>query len=116
MTPIYPTDAACAQIGIGFSHLPEAEQKTQCATCPVQADCLNDAMMHEKNLYTSSRAGIWGGLTPAERRQLWLDTHTDTCDDCEKQPPADHSRYCTDCRRARRRASQRRHEQKKKAS
>src|SRR6266568_643815 len=40
------------------------EAKMVCASCPVQADCLADALAHQ------DRFGIWGGLSEHERRQL----------------------------------------------
>lgn len=43
-----------------------AEAKQVCASCPVQARCLEDA------LGRSEPNGIWGGLTPEERRKLAL--------------------------------------------
>ncbi|MGW0905817.1 WhiB family transcriptional regulator [Streptomyces sp. NPDC002853] len=42
----------------------EAAAKRLCASCPVAADCLSEALAHEES------AGIWGGLTVRERREL----------------------------------------------
>ncbi|MGW7065595.1 WhiB family transcriptional regulator [Streptomyces sp. NPDC054855] len=42
----------------------EAAAKRLCASCPVVADCLAEALAHEES------AGIWGGLTVRERREL----------------------------------------------
>jgi WhiB family redox-sensing transcriptional regulator len=42
---------------------------TYCAPCPVRGDCLHWIMMYEiKDKYVSQ--GIWGGMTPDERRKL----------------------------------------------
>ena len=41
-----------------------------CWQCPVEADCLADAMEVEKGLSASSRWGIWGGYGPVERVML----------------------------------------------
>lgn len=42
---------------------------TYCIPCPVRGDCLHWIMMQElKDRYVSG--GIWGGLTPDERRKL----------------------------------------------
>ena len=38
----------------------EAAAKALCASCPVQADCLEWALVHDED-------GLWGGHTPAER-------------------------------------------------
>ncbi|MFF9043300.1 histone-like nucleoid-structuring protein Lsr2 [Streptomyces parvulus] len=35
-----------------------------CRGCPVRAECLYDALTHE------TPSGVWGGLTPAERRRI----------------------------------------------
>ena len=40
----------------------EAQAKAVCAGCPVSAPCLDSAMT------TGERYGIWGGLSPEERR------------------------------------------------
>jgi WhiB family redox-sensing transcriptional regulator len=42
-----------------------AEARTICAGCPVKYDCLEFAMRDEQVW-----VGIWGGLTPRERRKL----------------------------------------------
>jgi WhiB family redox-sensing transcriptional regulator len=41
--------------------------KTICAECPVWDKCLDSALRLDE------RDGIWGGLTPHERRQLLVD-------------------------------------------
>jgi WhiB family redox-sensing transcriptional regulator len=41
-----------------------AAARAVCASCPVAAACLADAIR------TAERLGIWGGCTPAERRAL----------------------------------------------
>lgn len=40
------------------------ESKSICARCPVAAECLDHALAHDE------RIGIWGGLSPAERRAV----------------------------------------------
>lgn len=40
-----------------------ARAKSICRTCPIQGSCLQHATRH-------GEAGIWGGLTEAERAQL----------------------------------------------
>jgi WhiB family redox-sensing transcriptional regulator len=42
----------------------EERAKEVCSLCPVQAECLEFALVHEE------RYGIWGGTTPDERRHL----------------------------------------------
>jgi WhiB family redox-sensing transcriptional regulator len=41
-----------------------AYAKAVCATCPVRTECLEYAVVHEE------RYGVWGGLSPKERRPL----------------------------------------------
>lgn len=41
-----------------------AEAKKVCGGCPVRSDCLDYAMR------TDQQFGVWGGLTPGERRDL----------------------------------------------
>ena len=41
-----------------------------CWQCPVEADCLAEAMRLEKGLSVSNRWGIWGGYGPVERVML----------------------------------------------
>ncbi|MFI1535489.1 WhiB family transcriptional regulator [Streptomyces anandii] len=38
------------------------------SSCPVRAECLEDAMRHEARV--GHRSGVFGGLTAEERRQL----------------------------------------------
>ena len=42
----------------------EAKAKSICGTCPVRAECLDEAMR------SSERFGIWGGMTERERRSV----------------------------------------------
>ena len=50
------------QTGPAIEHI--AKAKAVCDTCSVQIDCLEFALM------TNQDAGIWGGLTEDERRQI----------------------------------------------
>lgn len=66
--PAWHADAACREHpelswfpGMG---VPTAPAKAVCHTCPVQAECLADALEH--NLTT----GVWGGTSDRERRRL----------------------------------------------
>ncbi|MDV7194641.1 WhiB family transcriptional regulator [Mycolicibacterium fortuitum] len=43
---------------------PYAMAKRICATCPVKAECLEYALANRE------RAGVWGGLSERERRQV----------------------------------------------
>ncbi|HVM35315.1 MAG TPA: WhiB family transcriptional regulator [Actinomycetota bacterium] len=60
--------AACRHIPVDFFYPPtdaEAEPaKIVCRGCPVTELCL------ERALAADERFGVWGGLTPAERRSL----------------------------------------------
>lgn len=76
-TDAWRTQALCAQTDPDLwfdestSPHPNAPQrqretlaKSICQTCPVQTQCLNDALQHGDDY------GIWGGLTTTERRHL----------------------------------------------
>lgn len=41
-----------------------------CGTCPVQIECLAYAQSMERDLNSSFRAGMYGGLSPIERTQI----------------------------------------------
>lgn len=45
--------------------LPVLEAKKVCRRCPVRVECLDWA------IETRERFGVWGGLSPLERRRLW---------------------------------------------
>lgn len=59
--------AACARqdtdrwFGMGT---PSRTVLNTCRGCPVRAECLHDALTHE------TPNGVWGGLTPTQRRQI----------------------------------------------
>jgi hypothetical protein len=42
-----------------------------CRACPAQQQCLDEAMRREGNARGTNRHGIWGGLTPHARRDLY---------------------------------------------
>jgi WhiB family redox-sensing transcriptional regulator len=76
-----------------------AAAKRICATCPVMAECLEDALSSQMDF------GVWGGTTAEERRRL-LGRHrlvaTTACRLCGA-PVVSRSRtrpqlYCKDCR------------------
>ena len=73
-----------------------------CAECPVAADCLADALTHERAGSIHYRAGIWGGLTPGERHTLSLTSRE--CVECGATFQSKWTKQITcsvDCRRAR---------------
>lgn len=45
-----------------------AAAKAACSNCSMRAECLQAAMAAER--VDGLRYGIWGGLTPSERREL----------------------------------------------
>lgn len=47
-----------------------AAAKSVCQNCPVREECLEFAMRVERNERLAYRCGVWGGLTPGERRDL----------------------------------------------
>jgi WhiB family redox-sensing transcriptional regulator len=62
-------DAECARVADGINFFPErgesaARAKSVCAGCSVREPCLEFA------LSTNVSAGVWGGLSGRERRQL----------------------------------------------
>ena len=70
---VWRNDAACrdtdpslffpvGQTGPAIEHIKNA--KAVCDSCAVQVECLEFALM------TNQDAGIWGGLTEDERRQI----------------------------------------------
>lgn len=42
----------------------EAQAKTVCESCPVQAECLEEALARPEEW------GVWGGMTAGERQRL----------------------------------------------
>jgi WhiB family redox-sensing transcriptional regulator len=48
-----------------------AEAKTYCERCPVTSECLESQLKWEVD--TFQHDGMWGGLTPTERRVLIAD-------------------------------------------
>lgn len=66
--------ALCAQVGAdvffpskGDEHRHSAQAKAVCARCPVQADCLFEALANREE------HGVWGGTSPRQRRALRAD-------------------------------------------
>ncbi|MEU2657148.1 WhiB family transcriptional regulator [Streptomyces sp. NPDC007325] len=53
-------------VGLGSPALAQAEEaKKVCRRCPVRRQCLSEALAEPQ-----PPAGVWGGLTEAERRSL----------------------------------------------
>lgn len=64
----WTVDALCAQTGLDL-HFPETgepvtEAKAVCAACDVRAQCLEYALDRNEVF------GVWGGLSPQERKRL----------------------------------------------
>jgi WhiB family redox-sensing transcriptional regulator len=64
------SDALCATTAPD-AFFPEGNEsaaiaKAICARCPVKQKCLDYAVATREN------EGVWGGLTPPERRKLWI--------------------------------------------
>lgn len=75
-SPYWQDDAACrtedSELFFPPMHAPRREKraaerraKRYCRSCPVQAECLEAALEAEE------RHGIWGGMTPRERRRMF---------------------------------------------
>lgn len=64
-------DALCAQtdpdafVAVDRGRLEYREARKVCAVCPVRVECLRFAVE------TREPDGMYGGLSPAERRKLW---------------------------------------------
>lgn len=54
------------------------EAKAICAHCPVRVECLEDEMRFEAGIRATSRHGIRGGLTGAERHSLYRQRNKQT--------------------------------------
>lgn len=66
--PDWMEDALCIEVGV-VEFYPEKgesarEAKKVCTACEVQSECLEFAMAHDDPW------GVWGGLSPHERRVL----------------------------------------------
>lgn len=74
----YPADAACRGASdevffpsSGRGPVAYRWARMFCDSCPVRAECLADAMEHERNQgIRQMRHGFWGGLSPDERARL----------------------------------------------
>ena len=72
--PDWRTRAACLgrDPEILFPHPSDRDgEDAVCWQCPVEADCLADAMDAEKGLSAFNRWGIWGGKTPQQRYAMY---------------------------------------------
>lgn len=75
--PDWRTQAACQGRGpeTFFPHPSDRDGEDKavaiCWGCPVEADCLADAMEAETYRPTSGRHGIWGGKTPQQRYAMY---------------------------------------------
>ncbi|WP_065573605.1 WhiB family transcriptional regulator [Micrococcus luteus] len=64
------TPCQLADPDIWFTPSSEAEAVAACRQCPAHEACLRAAMDAEGTAHTSSRFGVWGGLTPMQRSAL----------------------------------------------
>lgn len=55
-----------------------------CRECPVRRQCLEHALTYEVRSPRPPQYGIFGGLTPTERRELWQERR-DIMKDLEKR-------------------------------
>ena len=61
---LWQTEAKCGGTKTSlFFDKDEREAKKICRTCPVKADCLQDALVYDYD-------GVWGGTTRRERRKI----------------------------------------------
>jgi hypothetical protein len=52
-------------------HVNHTQALRFCVSCPVKRQCLELAMAAEGSAAAGARYGVFGGLTPAQRRELW---------------------------------------------
>jgi len=64
------TPCQLADPDIWFTPSSEAVAVAACRQCPARGACLRAAMDAEGTARTSSRFGVWGGLTPMQRSAL----------------------------------------------
>lgn len=64
------TPCQLADPDIWFTPSSEAAAVAACWECPAREVCLQVAMDVEGTARTSSRFGVWGGLTPMQRSAL----------------------------------------------
>ena len=64
------TPCQLADPDIWFTPSSEAVAVAACWKCPAREVCLRAAMDAEGTARTSSRFGVWGGLTPMQRSAL----------------------------------------------
>lgn len=91
--------AACADISSGVDtyfpengELPPADALNLCWSCPVAAECLATALVHESQ--DGYRFGWWGGVGPDERAQIALRLGLQTVPvELDVREPADLARY-----------------------
>lgn len=78
MTATWQDDGLCREVGDAL-FFPDDEgarahrytgARAICAKCPVQVECLDDAMSREGDATREYRAGLWGGLSPEQRANL----------------------------------------------
>lgn len=91
--------AACADLSSGIDsyfpdegELPPVDALTMCRSCPVGAECLATALIHESQ--SDYRFGWWGGLGPDGREQLAERLGIQTIPvELDVRGPADLARY-----------------------
>lgn len=91
--------AACAHTSSGVDtyfpengELPPADALSLCRSCPVAAECLATALVHESQ--DGYRFGWWGGVGPDERAQIALRLGLQTVPvELDVREPADLARY-----------------------
>lgn len=76
-----------------------AAAKALCAACPVSLRCLSEAVAYESGQvdgFTHEPTGIWGGMTPSERKHMIAATRC--CAGCGVPiARAENRRYCEPC-------------------
>lgn len=93
------TELPCVAMPLPFlltldAHRPAVkEAKRLCRRCPLQQDCLVEALEQERGMIATNRIGIRAGLTPNERARL---AHSAGCAACGAELEGDdRSQFCS---------------------
>ncbi len=106
MSRRFDTTPACVSRDVELFFTPGYEQAAirVCEQCPIREQCLAEAMSVER---PSLRFGVFGGLTPEQRTELWRTTRA--CADCGQSlvGEAVGRKRCEACQAVHRRESKR---------
>lgn len=109
-------DAACRdsdpEIWYSPSHKERAIAVEACLRCPIREQCLQDSLAAESRGDTQYLFGIYGGMSPNQRRKLLKPV----CIMCDGPRPRTSRFYCPPCGQRARASAHARYDAKKVAS